>query len=65
MSDYAPGHDAEAAFIKGFTEAGGTIVGSVRIPLANPDFVPFLQRVKDAKPDVLFVFIPAGKQATR
>jgi branched-chain amino acid transport system substrate-binding protein len=65
VSDFAPGHDAEAAFTKGFTEAGGTVVGSVRIPLANPDFVPFLQRVKDDKPDVLFIFIPAGKQATQ
>jgi branched-chain amino acid transport system substrate-binding protein len=37
----------------------------VRIPLANPDFVPFMQRVKDAKPDVLFAFMPAGRQATQ
>ena len=64
VSDFAPGHEAEEGFIKGFTEAGGTIVGSVRIPLANPDFVPYMQRVKDAKPDVLFAFNPAGKQAT-
>jgi branched-chain amino acid transport system substrate-binding protein len=39
------------------------MVGSVRIPLANPDFIPFMQRVKDAKPDVVFIFIPAGRQA--
>src|SRR5262249_40348228 len=45
-------------------EGGGEIVGSVRIPLANPDFVPYMQRVKDAKPDAVFSFIPAGKQAT-
>jgi branched-chain amino acid transport system substrate-binding protein len=64
VSDFAPGHEAEQAFAKGFTEGGGQIVGSVRIPLANPDFVPYLQRVKDAKPDVLFAFNPAGKQAT-
>ena len=63
-SDYGPGHDAEAAFTKGFTDAGGKVIGSVRMPLANPDFVPFMQRVKDAKPDVLFAFVPAGKQAT-
>ena len=49
---------------KGFTEGGGEIVGKVRMPLANPDFVPFMQRVKDAKPDALFVFVPAGRQAT-
>jgi branched-chain amino acid transport system substrate-binding protein len=64
VSDFGPGHDAETAFTKGFTDGGGKIVGSVRMPLANPDFVPFIQRVKDAKPDALFVFIPAGKQAT-
>jgi len=63
VTDFAPGHEAEEAFIKGFTEAGGTIVGSVRIPLANPDFVPYMQRIKDAKPDVVFAFNPAGKQA--
>jgi len=63
VSDYAPGHDGEAAVIKGFTEAGGTVVGSIRFPLKDQDFVPFLQRVKDAKPDVLYVFVPSGKQA--
>lgn len=65
VSDFAPGHEAGEAFTKGFTEAGGQIAGAVAFPLANPDFVPFIQRVKDAKPDVLFIFIPAGKQATQ
>ena len=64
VSDFGPGHDAEAAFTKGFTEAGGKIVGNVRIPLANPDFVPFMQRAKDAKPEAVFAFVPAGRQAT-
>src|SRR5215472_17131458 len=45
VSDYGPGYDAEESFIRGFREAGGLIVGSVRVPLANPDIVPFLQRV--------------------
>jgi len=63
VSDYAPGADAEEAFIKGFTEGGGKIVGSVRIPLQNPDFAPYLQKVKDANPNALFVFVPAGTQA--
>jgi branched-chain amino acid transport system substrate-binding protein len=63
VSDYAPGADAEQAFIKGFTESGGQIVGSVRIPLQNPDFAPYLQKAKDAKPAALFVFVPAGTQA--
>jgi branched-chain amino acid transport system substrate-binding protein len=64
VSDYAPGHDGEQGFMKGFTEGGGQMAGSVRMPLQNPDFTPFMQRVKDAKPDVLYVFIPAGRQAT-
>jgi branched-chain amino acid transport system substrate-binding protein len=64
VSDFAPGHESEEAFTKAFKGAGGEIVDSVRIPLANPDFVPYMQRVKDAKPDVLFAFNPAGKQAT-
>ncbi|MCL4801499.1 MAG: ABC transporter substrate-binding protein [Burkholderiales bacterium] len=64
VSDFAPGHEAEEGFITGFKSGGGEIVGSVRIPLANPDFVPYMQRIKDAKPDALFAFNPAGKQAT-
>ena len=63
VSDFAPGHEAEGCFTRGFKEAGGEIIGTVRIPFANPDFVPFLQRIKDAKPDVMFAFNPAGKQA--
>jgi branched-chain amino acid transport system substrate-binding protein len=50
--------------MKGFKEGGGTIVGSVRVPLAATDFAAYMQRVKDAKPDALFAFNPAGKQAT-
>jgi branched-chain amino acid transport system substrate-binding protein len=65
VSDFGPGHDAEAAFEKAFRDGGGEIVGKVRIPLANPDFVPFIQRAKDAKPEVLFAFVPAGPQATQ
>jgi branched-chain amino acid transport system substrate-binding protein len=64
VSDFAPGHEAEEAFTKGFKDAGGEIVGSARVPLANTDFIPYMQRVKDAKPDVIFGFNPAGKQAT-
>ena len=64
VSDYGPGIDAEAAFTKGFTDAGGQIVGSVHMPLANPDYVPFMQRAKDAAPDAVFVFVPGGKDAT-
>jgi branched-chain amino acid transport system substrate-binding protein len=61
VSDYGPGHDAETWFKKGFTEAGGQVVGEVRVPLSNRDFAPYLQRIKDAKPDAVFTFLPAGE----
>jgi branched-chain amino acid transport system substrate-binding protein len=60
-SDYAPGNDALNFFKQNFTAGGGEIVEEVKVPLANPDFAPFLQRMKDAKPDAMFVFVPAGQ----
>jgi branched-chain amino acid transport system substrate-binding protein len=60
-SDYAPGNDALASFKEHFVGGGGEIVEEVKTPLANPDFAPFLQRMKDAKPDAMFVFVPAGQ----
>ena len=62
VSDFGPGVDAETAFIKAFKAVGGDIVDSVRTPLQNPDFAPFLQRVKDTKPEAVFVFLPPGSQ---
>jgi branched-chain amino acid transport system substrate-binding protein len=59
VSDYGPGIDAEKSFTNGLTKAGGT-VENLRVPLANPDFSPFLQKVADSKPDALFVFVPSG-----
>ena len=61
VTDYAPGLESEKVFLKRFGDAGGTISESIRSPLANPDFAPFLQRAKDAKPDALFVFVPSGQ----
>ncbi len=61
VSDYGPGNDAEATFKKVFTAQGGQVVGSVKVPLKNPDFSPFIQRIKDAKPEAVFVFVPAGE----
>jgi branched-chain amino acid transport system substrate-binding protein len=58
VSDYSTGIDAEGRFAKGFIAGGGKIVGSSRVPLANPDYSPFVQRVKDEKPDALFFFAP-------
>ncbi len=60
-SDYAPGNDALNFFKQHFVAGGGQIVEEVKVPLANPDFAPFLQRMKDAKPDAMFVFVPAGQ----
>jgi branched-chain amino acid transport system substrate-binding protein len=61
-TDYGPGLDAEAAFTRAFTAHGGTVVGGVRPPLNSPDFAPFLQRARDAGPDAVFAFVPAGEQ---
>jgi branched-chain amino acid transport system substrate-binding protein len=60
-SDFAPGNDALLFFKEHFTAGGGEIVEEVKVPLANPDFAPFLQRMKDSKPDAMFVFVPAGQ----
>jgi branched-chain amino acid transport system substrate-binding protein len=62
VSDFGPGIDAETWFQKGFKDAGGEIVGSVRMPLANPDFSAFVQRAKDLNPESIFVFVPGGAQ---
>jgi branched-chain amino acid transport system substrate-binding protein len=62
VADYGPGNDAEASFSKGFTEGGGTIVGSDKTPVQNPDFSAFVQRVKDAAPEAVYIFIPGGGQ---
>jgi branched-chain amino acid transport system substrate-binding protein len=61
VTDYAPGQDAEKTFVKRFGDGGGTVAESLRTPLRNPDYGPFLQRVKDARPDALFVFVPSGE----
>jgi len=62
VSDFGPGHDAEQGFQRTFKAAGGEIVGSVRFPVANPDFSTFVQRAKDLNPEALFLFMPAGAQ---
>jgi branched-chain amino acid transport system substrate-binding protein len=60
VADYASGQDAEAAFKKAFTAAGGKVVGEVRTPMNNPDFSAYVQRIKDAKPQAVFFFFPSG-----
>jgi branched-chain amino acid transport system substrate-binding protein len=63
VSDYGPGIDAEKSFSDTFKADGGTIVENLRIPMRSPDFAPVLQKVADAKPDALFVFVPSGTGA--
>lgn len=60
VTDYGPGIDIEKGFTDQFKKDGGTVVEAIRVPLQNPDFAPFLQRVRDAKPDALFAFVPSG-----
>lgn len=62
-SDWAPGHEASGVFAATFARAGGEIVETLKVPLANPDFAPFLQRARDGGPDTLFVFVPASQAA--
>jgi branched-chain amino acid transport system substrate-binding protein len=62
-SDWAPGHEASGVFASTFAQAGGSVVETLKVPLANPDFAPFLQRARDANPDTLFVFVPASQAA--
>jgi branched-chain amino acid transport system substrate-binding protein len=64
QSDWAPGAEATAVFSDAFTKAGGQIAETIKVPLANPDFAPFLQRARDLNPDTLFVFVPAGQAGT-
>jgi branched-chain amino acid transport system substrate-binding protein len=62
VSDFGPGHDGEAAFQKGFKEAGGEIVGSARYPVANQDFSAFVQRAKDSNAEAIYIWTPGGPQ---
>lgn len=64
VSDYGPGQDAEKAFQAAFRAGGGAIAASVRVPLSNPDFSAYVQRLKDEKPEAVFIFFPSGDQPT-
>jgi branched-chain amino acid transport system substrate-binding protein len=63
VSDYGPGIDAEKFFTSRLQFNGGQVVEQLRVPLRSPDFAPFLQKVRDIKPDALFVFVPSGAGA--
>lgn len=60
VSDYGPGIDYEGLVSSSFEAVGGKVLQKLRVPLASPEFAPFLQRVIDAKPDALFIFVPSG-----
>jgi branched-chain amino acid transport system substrate-binding protein len=62
VSDYGPGHDGEQGFLTGFKAAGGEVIGSVRFPVANPDFAAFVQRAKDLNPEAIYIWVPGGAQ---
>lgn len=64
VSDFGPGYEAETVFSGRFQQEGGEVLQSLRVPLQSPDFAPFLQRARDARPDAVFVFIPAGQAST-
>ena len=64
LSDWAPGAEAGKVFEANFTKGGGQVLETLKVPLANPDFSPFLQRAHDLQPDTLFVFVPAGQAGT-
>lgn len=59
-ADYAPGLDAIASYKKSFAEAGGSVVGELKIPLNTTDFSPYMQRIKEAAPEYLYMFMPVG-----
>ncbi|MDB5934354.1 MAG: transporter substrate-binding protein [Massilia sp.] len=61
VADYAPGVDAETAFKTTLVKGGGMVAETIRVPLKNPDFAPYIQRIKDARPDAVFVFVPPGE----
>jgi branched-chain amino acid transport system substrate-binding protein len=64
VTDFIAGKDAEEAFTRAFTDTGGKVLGADRFPPTNPDFTPYVHRIKDAKPEVAFIFVPAQTQAT-
>ena len=62
--DFAPGADSQSSFKEAFTKAGGQVIAELKVPVANPDFAPFLQRARDAAPDAIYVFVLSGQGAT-
>ncbi len=61
VADFAPGHECEKFFMEALKEANGTLVGNLRTPLSNPEYSGYIQRIRDAKPDGVFIFMPIGE----
>ncbi len=61
VADFAPGHDCEKYFVEALAAASGVLAGQLRVPLSNPEFSGYMQRIRDAKPDALFIFMPLGE----
>ncbi|NPT54918.1 ABC transporter substrate-binding protein [Paraburkholderia elongata] len=61
VADFAPGHDTETTFTRTFTDLGGRVAGTARVPLRSPEFSSYMQRIKDAQPDAVFAFFPIGE----
>ena len=64
LTDWTPSAEAAKVFQENFTKGGGQVLDYIKVPLANPDFAPFLQRARDLQPDTLFVFVPASQAGT-
>jgi branched-chain amino acid transport system substrate-binding protein len=64
VNDWAPGAEAETAFVNAFTAGGGQVLEKLKVPLANPDFAPFLQRIRDIGPDTAFIYFPGQQGGT-
>lgn len=63
VPDYAPGYESEQAFKEFYSGPGREIIEEIRVPMESPDFAPFVQRVRDLKPDALYVMLPSGPGA--
>ena len=64
VNDWAPGAESETAFSNAFTAGGGQVMEKLKVPLANPDFAPFLQRIRDLQPDTAFIYFPGQQGGT-
>lgn len=60
VADYSSGADSEAAFKEAFEAEGGTVTAALHVPMSNPDFSAYVQRIRDEQPEAVFFFFPSG-----